>query len=651
MKISALVIAAVCLTVLMAASGFGQDMASDTTRPGPDSTSQGQDRPEDIQVAEKLPRIRAFDFDSTLNANILTARWNLNDELTRSFFHDAGDMLKFNASNQVIFYQNSPIRTTVAPFALPGNRINAIFDNRRLNPLEHIFEPDNRLDFNDIPTEHVQRVHNVEGPLGLALGGKNATSSLVMLPYEPDTTRIESRLMVDKGSFGYAYTKALLAHRNENGRLMRLSLGYRKANGAITGRDDNAYHHYYELEQPLFRRLEFKSDIRLYRRTGTFSPRADFDILNFNRGRRDRDINAGLYYNHNDYSLSSVNFRHQRSESKLYKASESYGRDIDVFDNGVTFAHHRKLNGCVARIRGEVAQEKFYERDNGNDDDRQRAFVDVLIHSGDEAGSLTLYGRGETVSGFDLSPSGQISFMTGSRWFSLSASAGYATIFPRLYDLKTSRRLEPVYSSTTNDYFETGNPELVPEKQLTGNVMVTVGPAGTDLSLSVTGGKITDAIDWIRFDTLGLEIGAYRPVNHDIEFVNGTLKQRLTLGKNIYWSGGGSYHYIKHDDNDNPPYSPEYQTFTNLELYYYVVPLELRLFAYGELLYSGPYTGINGAALGKEPIFNAKLSFQIKKFRFYYIFQNLLDRGYQAREDHYLIGRYNYYGITWEFLD
>jgi hypothetical protein len=298
-----------------------------------------------------------------------------------------------------------------------------------------------------------------------------------------------------------------------------------------------------------------------------------------------------------------------------------------------------------------MAQEKFYERDNGNSDERERGSVDVLLHTGNEARNLTLYGRGEAVPDFDLSPSGEVSFAANSRSLSFSASVGYATIFPRLYDLRLSERLDPLYSASTNDYFETGNNDLIPEKQLTGNLSIAVGPSGSDLSLSVTGGKITDAIDWVGFDTLGLAFGGYRPINHDLDFVNGTLKQRLTFGENVHWSGGGSYHYVKHSDTDDPPYAPEYQAFTNLELYYYVIPLELHLFVYGEFLYTGPYTGINTAELGQEPILNFKLSFQIKKFRFYYIFQDFLDREYQAREDYYLIGRYNYYGITWEFLD
>ncbi len=643
---------AVLLTVIMGGLPCpAQEIESDTLRPVPDSASYKQENPEDTTAIEIVPHIRAFDFDSSLSALLLNPRWDLGSELARSYFHDAGDILKFNPSNQVIFYQNSPVRTTVAPFALPGNRMNAIFDFYQLNPLGHVLEPDGRLDFNDIPTAQVQKLYNVEGPLGLALGGSNATSSLVMFPYEPDSNRIESRLVVDKGIYGYAYTKAVLANRDENGRVMRVAFGYRKANGLFTHRNDDAYHQYYELDQPLFTRLELKASVRLYHRQGAFSPRPDSSNFFLNRERLDRDINAGLYYNHDENAQSSVSFRHQRSESRLSLISELYERNIDAFNNGVTSEHYQKVGRFSARARGEIGQERFYERDNGNYAERMNGYGDLLLLTGDSSKSLTFYGRGEVTKNFGPSPTGEITLVINSRTSSFSASAGYTTKFPRLYDLNLSVRTDPIYSNTGSDYFESGNPDIVAEKQMIGNVNIAVGQAGSDLSLAVTGGKIKDAIDWIKFDTVGYASGGYRPANHNIDFVSTTLKQRITLGENFYWSGGGSYHYVKYSDNANPPYTPEYQTFTNLEVYYYVFPLDLHLYAYGELLYTGPYTGINGQKFGKAPVFNVKLSFRIKKFRFYYLFQNMLNREYEAREDYPLVGRNNYYGITWEFLD
>ncbi len=88
-----------------------------------------------------------------------------------------------------------------------------------------------------------------------------------------------------------------------------------------------------------------------------------------------------------------------------------------------------------------------------------------------------------------------------------------------------------------------------------------------------------------------------------------------------------------------------------MELYHYVSALDVHLYGYLETTYNGPYFGNLIGNMGEQPIFNLKLSFRIKKFRFDYIFQNLSAIEYQSREDATISGRYNYYGITWEFLN
>ncbi len=625
---------------------IGQNTDVDSSRQIYDMMESEQPEPEKI----KKPRIISYNFEKSLHNVFLSDRLSYSRESARSFQHDAGDFLKLNPSNLVISYHNTPVRTNVSPYALPGNRMNIILDSRALHPIEHLPEPDNMIDFNDIPTAPVQKYYNLEGPLGIVFGGNQATSSLVMLSHRPDSTRLESRLVVDKGSFGYAYTKGSLYHTNEDGRSMRLALGYRKADGIVFYADDDAYHHWAEFNQPLAQRWQVNLGYRLYKRDGSFPPRFDTQVLYIDRFRRDRDLIAGVDFSHSDKRRSSVEFRHQRSESKFERRFKTCRRYLDIFSNSLTISHEGLINNVGFRIRATAAEERFDDK-NYMSDKRRRGEVDLSILLGDERNALTVYVKGEKVSGFDPAPSCVAAFIKNAGAFYMSASAGYCTVFPRQYEMFLTPKTEIVYDPNVYDYFESGNPNITPEKQLIGNISFGLGKAGSDLMLSATGGKIFDGIDWRRYDTLDLDAGGFTPYNHDIEFVNGTIRQRLSLWEKLIWTGGASYHYLKMSDNDDPTYAPEYQGFTGLELYHYIETLDLHLYAYGELLYAGPYNGYNGEELGEDPVFNLKLTFRVKKFRFYYIFQDMPSIEYRWREDYTIPGRYNYYGITWEFLD
>ncbi|UCD16668.1 MAG: hypothetical protein JSV44_09420, partial [Candidatus Zixiibacteriota bacterium] len=329
-----------------------------------------------------LPRVIGYNFEEELKQSFLSDRIDIINDAARSILHDAGDYFKLYPSSFIVDHENTPIRKTVSPYALPGGRVNVILDNRPLNPLEHLLEPDNRMDFNDIPTCQIRQAYIVEGPLGLVFGAANATSSLIMLPHRPDTTSAESKMVVDKGSFGYAYTRGLFTHRNKQGRQMQAAAGYRKADGAFLNQDDDAYHQWAELNQPLTRQLWLNLSGRLYRRTGTFSPRADVSLFHLDRSRRDRDLNANLEYNHAPGIRSVLEFRHQRSEAKIERQFIAYFRNLDVFHNSVALSHNRKLGGLGLRARLSGAQERYDDK-NFISRKRYRGFFDFSALTGD----------------------------------------------------------------------------------------------------------------------------------------------------------------------------------------------------------------------------------------------------------------------------
>ncbi|MFH2036069.1 MAG: hypothetical protein ABIJ45_06665 [Candidatus Zixiibacteriota bacterium] len=565
----------------------------------------------------------AFDFNDSSKAFIFDERFNIRSAYIRSLGHDASDFLKFSPSNFIITNLSTPNRTTVSPFNLPGNRFSIIFNNQQINPLDNITGPDYKIDFNDIPTAPVQNIYNIEGPLGMFFGADNAIASLILEAHDPVSVSAESKMVADVGSYGYAYTKGLFTHRNAAGRSIKASVAYRKADG-LYGYSDESYHQWGELTLPLKKKLEIYLEGRMYNRNGLYA----FETYGAeDRKRLDRDLSAGLVWHHNDKASSSIQYRSQQSnldhdlisQDSKYK-SESFDRSIDVKHSHLSGAWNFELNGLVN-------QESFQEINKMTK--RYGGEFTIKLMTSQERGRILFMGGVHKYEGYKSQPLFMAAFiLKGDRHY-LAGTIGIVSKYPILYELTLST-------------------ERAPEKQYTGNITYALGQAGNDIQLSLTGGLINNGIDWTRAVDDPLR---YSAINSKIKFANITISKNINWNKWLILSGGGSYRYNEIDRDRFPPYSPNYQLFATLQIHRFIETLGLNLFAYTELLYNAEYTGYNQEKYGEDPIVNAKLSFKIKKFHFYYVFQNVIGTEYFSRENRLIPGRYNWYGVTWEFLD
>ena len=132
MKILLNLIACLFITVILALpSARSQTETSsepdDTTRiipEIPDSAAiYSVEFPEDTATAEP---VSYFSFTDSMTAFFLKERLNLGREANRSFQHDAADFVRSQASDFIMQYQNVPLRTTIAPYSLPGDRTNVV---------------------------------------------------------------------------------------------------------------------------------------------------------------------------------------------------------------------------------------------------------------------------------------------------------------------------------------------------------------------------------------------------------------------------------------------------------------------------------------------------------------------------------------------
>lgn len=623
---------------------------SGKTNPADTSFFEYEEEPEEIIVS--------YDFFDSLKATFLVERAELSSSRDKTFAHDPSGLLKFDPDDFIVNYQALPMRRTVYPSGLPGNRFDVVLDTRTLNPLEHTLEPDGKIDLEDYPMAPVEYAWNIEGPLGMAFDADNAVGTLYLIPYEDIDGQAKSGLRTGNGDFGYANTRGYFAAETKEKRVLKAAAEYRKADGSEVYFDDDAYHQWAETIIPLNDRNRVSFTGRLYKRDGSYPFIPQFTGVVLNQFRRDRDFNFGFARDHENGGKSVIEFRHQRSESKLENNSSgvAYSRKIDNFDNGGHIRHENRFGDWNTAAGLYLNQYEY--KDNGWDQKRKRAKLYANVMKGDSTKSLLLYSSVEKMGGFDPAPSVMLAYQRKSDKYYWQFSAAYKTKLPGMYELFLSPDLSNPFDIPGDNYFEVGNRDLVPEKQAIANFNAGYGANGNDWLLSLTGGEIFDGIDWNRSEEpmVAPVYDLWSPVNHDIEFVDASLIKRFSLWDRIWLYGGTTWRHVSIDGNDDPPYSPDLQGFAALELYQYFEFIDTHLYGYIEAQLHDDYRTegniqFPARIIGREAIVNLRLSVRIKKFRFYFVSQNLMAKVYQMRDGYPVDERLNYYGIIWDFLN
>jgi hypothetical protein len=385
------------------------------------------------------------------------------------------------------------------------------------------------------------------------------------------------------------------------------------------------------------------------RADGPLDVHPDFGGSSVDRERIDRSLNVALVRSNDARTVShAVSYTHLRQASRIFGP---YDGNFNYTGHGL----HVAQDWAVGRtaLRAEIGGD-YIQYDYGYDKvDRLSGTADIkLAHLSSDWRFAANAGQ-QYVEGLRFLPNvAAVLFRDSERLF-LTFSVGYTEIAPTLHELHLPFSKASLYGTNTLDYADRGNPNLTTEKQLVANAAVEIGRPDNSLGLSVTGGRIFDGIDWqnqLVNDSFSI-FTQFSPINGDIDFVSGTLTKKIRIAEFLRFSGGGSYHYLDYAAFDDKAYSPEYQLFSGMELHVFWRQRLIHLYAYGEVVYTGPYHGYFEDGLGEVPIFNIKLSFKARSFRFHYVVQNALAREYRARDYFTNPGRYDYYGFTWDFLN
>jgi hypothetical protein len=601
------------------------------------------------QFKKRRGRHPGLSYFDSLTAYFTSDRLNQHSQVDRSFFHDAGDYFRSDPSYFVLEPQVTPLRKTVQPFGLSGDRLNLLVSGRRLRPFEHIPEPDGLTDLNDIPTALDDDIFLLPGPVGQVFGGRSSVATLLTRPGSTSSYAPETALLADKGSFGYSHVRGRYSKKFMSGRAIDMSIGYRDADGPDVNRKDDAYHYFGNFYFPIAGSSGFRAWGQLYDRDGNFVVRPEMGGAAVLRERFDRSVRFSFDFHNSDNTVrTEIGYKHLRQGA--YWTGNYKGR-LNLTGHGA-FAFREWVSGHTifqTQVDGD-----YLEYDDGpknlNRVSAELSFGAVRLCQGYRWALTAGTGYAE---GFGLLPVAAGVLFRELPGFLFMLSLGYSEREPSLIELHLPYQESTIYGSSSSSYTERGNGDLKQERELVANMTVELGSPENNIGMSITGGKIFDGLDWQsqpKTDSLGSPT-FFSPINGDVTFINVSIQPKLKLKDFVTFTGGGAYHYLDYDAFESKAYSPDYQFFSGTELHVYWSQRLLDLFAYGEIVYTGPYDGYDKKGLGQELLANAKLSFGLKDFRFNFVFQNVLSRVYQSREYITFPGRYFYYSLTWTFLN
>lgn len=610
-----------------------------------------EERKKKFKKKEIEKRLPYFSFEDSLNTYFLFDRLNRRTSVDMSIHNDAGDYFKFDPSYFVMDYQITPMRKTVQPFGLAGNRLNIINNGMNLTPFEHIVEPDGLIDLNDIPIALDDGIYILPGGAGQIFGGKQSIASLVTIPEQLDDFESHTALVVDKGGYDYSYVRGRYNKKFTSGKSFSTSVGYRNSSGDFLFRDDDGYHYTGKTVIPLAKNKYLNASGQVYNRKSSFRVQPDFGTTGLMfRNRKDRSGRIAVeFLNDKHTSKTFLGYNYLRQNSNIDNAYK--GRfDINSYDYFVgrewmknNLMLSTKVSSNYIKYRNEFEQ---FERYSGDISFR------LIKYNQNRKIALTI--GSEYNEDYKFLPRASIWVIKDSPKFFYMFSFGYSERAPSLHELNLPFQEIILYQTAPARYGDGGNSDLASEKQLTGNITYEYGSLENNINLSITGGMIKDGIDWnntILADTALAAFKLFRPENGDIDFADFKMEFNLKIKNYLRLLSGAAYHYLNYENFEDKAYLPDYQLFTGAELHIYWPQKYTDLFAYVELTYTDSYLGYNGSVLGQEPIINSKLGFEMKNFRFNFIWKNPLFRAYKVREDFTISSRQTYYSFTWRFFD
>lgn len=646
--------ALISFTMLFAAGGFCELVAQNP--PDTFHFPPGVLQPQDSVLRERLKKAQSSKPTTPVKPVEIRRRLSIVDSIVGRFSapmlsldtqqragyaRQPGEIVRRHSELFQLDFKDTPYRSTIQPYGLPGDRLGVISGGNPITSWELLPEPDGARDLYAAPIASAHTNKLLPAGLGHIAGGSGA-ATLWGEPIRSEKFEPRSRFESDQGTFGYDFTRGSFAKSFTSGREIDFGIGYTTADGTNLGSTFASYSYNGTLTTPIGSRdgLIFRG--HLYDVEGRYQTRPNIGASVLSRKSFDRSFTAGWERHSPDRTARrSILYQYGRHSSNGTGAIKT--RD-NLFSDGLR-VESEHVGMLFTSLHADLTSESY---DNGFEKHRRLTGQLGLLVSTRSTFPASVRAELSIVESVGLLPSLSIAhrrrFANGELLLTTSAQSGAPSLRHWFLPDQTALLL-----SSSHLYRQSGNPGLKPELLLIGTADWSIGTPTDGLGLSLGGGTITDAIVWKQTNLFDDE--SFVPANIGIAFATVAARGQLTLFRFLRLFGSGSYFAVDRDDTNAPLYQPDYQSAVGGELHYRWESKRIDLFAYGELISTGPYDGYSGRPLGQTAVANSKLTMQMGNFNFHWAVANILNLLYEPREFDVVTGRTNWWGISWLFTD
>jgi len=543
---------------------------------------------------------------------------------------DAAGFLYHEASYFTLTYHETPVRTTVSPFGLLGDRITVRSDISEAAPYDRTIEADGLIDFNDFATGDVASGSIIEGPLSGYNSLSGGMATLYLKPFEIPQDQAVSRLTVERGAYGYAYTRGRVARMFTPDLGFSFSTDYRKGDGIAANLDDDSYN----VRFRLFRRFDYRTTVDfglgVYRRSGGFSY--------YRRLRRDQEWTVQAtrqeFFGGQLTGVYNLDLSRSADPTKTIKPRNTYGELSYLLPRGES----------LFQLSVRFGKEQYYI--NRYYATRYYGFADLSGWVDLAGGKVFFFGRTRDAEIQDVAFEGAVGYDRNlSHRLRLNVSGGYLGGWPDLTDLYMENR------QWASGPVETSNINLKAEKKLTGNATLFWTTEKYELSASFNAGRGEDMIyydrDYSQYPTILIV-----PSNDNVTFTDFNLAGSF---HDLWWFYGNASATIRNVDSDRYgkrlPYSPRWQVYGQMGLYYYVEHFNVHLRLFGDITYTERPLSYLGEELLTTAVPDWGINATLKDLTVYYMMHNALNQ-LQLQPDGYgYTGWFYSWGFNWKFWD
>jgi len=591
--------------------------------------SLGIEKTEEKKKPEQVyPPTRLID---TLVEHFSRNRYPFDVQEMDLFPRNAAAYLERDASYFIMTAQETPLRTAVIPYGLTGRRITVRSGPNELEPYDRTVPMDGLTDFDDIATGDIGWGGLLEGPLA---GYNSLAGNPVMLYLEPfpiPQQVARSQFTVERGSYGYAYTRGRIARTFAPGFGFAVSTDYRTGEGFISNADDDCYN----IKTRMYKYLPYKSRLDLY--YGVYRRKGGYSF--YRRLRRDQQLALSL--------SSQEKFGGQVTATYNLNLSRSADpfKTIRPRNTYTDLSYLRPFDGGLYRFAFRFGREQYYI--NQLYTSRFYGFADLSGYYPYEGGRLFFFARARDAENENIDFDAAIGYAwrISDRW-NVVTSVGRLTAWPDLTELYQMLR------STGGEYPERGNPQLAPEEKLAGNAAVFYTRDKFELSASLNTVRITDFVYYDQRYDPDLMAFVTAPANEDRSVIDFNLSGSFHDLWLFYGAASATVRRVESNRyDDRPPYSPRWQLYGQGGMKIYIAKYNVHARLFGDITWTEKPLSYDLDELQTLPVFSGGVTAHLKNLTFYYIIHNMSNQPQPQPEGYGYSGWFYSWGINFRMLN